>query len=359
MCSTSIVLQPRDHRKVGRSNASGWTIARIAALLLVLAVSLLVFLAPANIASAACLSRPPPPCNPAAFTGSVRPQPDRCVHTTPPPCSRREGPRGLRGVAGKPGAVGRTGRAGVGGFTGPLGPHGAGGPAGATGATGEVGSAGAAGAQGVPGGQGFSGALGPQGPGGPAGATGATGEVGSAGAAGAQGAPGVPGVPGTPGSTGATGPQGPAGATGSAGPSENAEFFALMPPDNAATVAGGSAVEFPQNGPNTGAITRKSTESSRTFILPNIGTYCVAFSVSVDEAGQLELKLGSLALPYTVYGRATGTSQITGEALVTTTERDSVVSVINPAGNSTALTITPVAGGAHPAVASLVIEQLS
>jgi hypothetical protein len=64
-------------------------------------------------------------------------------------------------------------------------------------------------------------------------------------------------------------------------------------------------------------------------------------------------------LPYTVYGRATGTSQISGEALVTTTGENSALELRNPAGNTAALTITPLAGGTHAAAASIVIQQLS
>jgi hypothetical protein len=128
-----------------------------------------------------------------------------------------------------------------------------------------------------------------------------------------------------------------------------------MPPDNAATVAPGSAVDFPQDGPKNGAIVRSGVSS---FVLPDIGTYRVAFTVPVTEAGQLELTLNSAALSYTVYGRATGTSQIAGEALVNTTTVNSQIAVVNPAGESTALTITPLAGGTQPAIASVVIEQL-
>ena len=138
-----------------------------------------------------------------------------------------------------------------------------------------------------------------------------------------------------------------------------------MPPDNAATVAVGAAVQFPENGPSTGLITRRAgsllTESTE-FVLPNIGTYRVAFSVSVTEAGQLVLALdsgaGMVELPYTVYGRATGTSLISSEALVKTTAANSALELRNPAENTTALTITPRAGGTRPAVASLVIQQL-
>jgi hypothetical protein len=164
------------------------------------------------------------------------------------------------------------------------------------------------------------------------------------------------GQKGEPGPAGEPGPPGEPGSPGVSGPTQFAEFYALMPPDNAATVAAGGAVHFPQNGPSKGGIARSS---SSAFVLPDAATYRVAFSVPVTEAGQLELTLNSNPLPYTVYGRATGTSQIAGEALVTTTAVNSVVSVINPSGNATALTITPLAGGAQPVAASLVIEQLS
>jgi hypothetical protein len=140
-----------------------------------------------------------------------------------------------------------------------------------------------------------------------------------------------------------------------------AEFYALMPSDNAATVGVGVPVQFPKNGPTNGVIARLGS-SSTEFVLPSVGTYRVAFSVSITEPGQLAIALdsgsGMAELPYTVYGRATGTSQISGEALVTTTVPNSPVEVRNPTGNTTALTITPIAGGTHAAVASIVIQQL-
>ena len=88
----------------------------------------------------------------------------------------------------------------------------------------------------------------------------------------------------------------------------------------------------------------------------------VFFQVSVDEAGQLVLTLdsggGPIELDYTVVGRATGTSQLVGMALVKTTVVDSILTVSNPAGNSTALTITPKAEGIDPVSAHLVIIRL-
>jgi hypothetical protein len=187
------------------------------------------------------------------------------------------------------------------------------------------------------------------------GAAGPTGPTGSVGATGPRGASGVTGSTGPTGASGATGASGPTGPTGPLGPADYAEFFALMPPDNAATVPAGGAVQFPQDGPQAGAIVRSGPS---TFSLTSAGTYRVAFSVSVTEPGQLELAVNGTPLAYTVYGRATGTSQISGEALVTANAGD-VLSVVNPAGNSPALTITPLAGGTHASAASLIIEQLS
>jgi hypothetical protein len=138
-----------------------------------------------------------------------------------------------------------------------------------------------------------------------------------------------------------------------------AEFYALMPPDNATTVGAGAPVAFPRTGPTSGSIVRQSTTE---FVLPSIGTYRVSFSVSADEPGQLVIALnsgsGMVELPYTVYGRATGTSLIAGEALVTTVAVNSAFEVRNPAGNTPALTITPKAGGTQAAVASIVVQEL-
>lgn len=168
---------------------------------------------------------------------------------------------------------------------------------------------------------------------------------------------GATGPMGPAGDTGPTGPTGATGPTGSAGGAlDFADFFALMPPDNAATVAPGTDVSFPQDGPTSaGGITRTGPSS---FQLSAIGVYQVMFQVSVTEAGQLILTLNGADLAYTVVGRATGTSQIVGIALIQTTVADSILTVRNPAGNSTALTITPLAGGTRPVSAHLVMTQL-
>jgi len=180
---------------------------------------------------------------------------------------------------------------------------------------------------------------GPQGPPGPMGPRGYTGFTGP------RGPRGLPGLPG------AAGPQGPAG-----GVLNYADFYALMPPDNSATVAPGTDVSFPQDGPASGSdISRAGPDS---FNLAQIGTYQILFEVNTDEAGQLLLTLNGEDLEYTVVGRATGASQITGMAIIATTSVNSILTVRNPAGNSTALTITPLAGGTRPVSAHLMITQI-
>jgi hypothetical protein len=346
-------------------------------------------------------------CKKAAFTGRVgSAQPARCQrHATPalgPPGPRgdsgargptgfaglpgpggNEGFQGLTGTAGSTGLTGLTGTAGAGGAPGSQGSsgltglpglpgaEGAPGSKGLTGLTGLTGLPGLPGAEGAPGSKGLTGltgltgaggAPGSEGPIGLTGTTGAGGAPGSAGPIGLNGTAGPPGSAGPIGLTGAVGPTGPTGPQGPVGLLAYAEFFALMPPDNTATVGSGIPVQFPQNGPTAGVITRRGGPSSPEFVLPNIGKYRVAFSVSVDEAGQLVLALdsggGMVELAYTVYGRATGTSQISGEALVTTTVANSALELRNPTGNTPALTVTPKAGGTHAAVASIVIQQL-
>lgn len=296
-------------------------------------------------------------------------------------------------VGGRPGARGPAGEKGETGAIGPCN----GGPTGATGARGNTGQTGMNGRNGNNGNIGSSGPTGQtgpccQGPTGPTGAAGgATGSAGGIGLTGATGLTGPNGATGTsvgpPGPTGAAGalgstgpagatgpccPSGAAGATGATGAAggieEAADFFALMPGDNSATVAIGSPVQFPQNGagaPGTIlSINRDGGSSPDTFVLHNIGTYEINWQVSVNEPGQLALTLdtGSGFQPdqNTVVGRFTGTSQIVGLCLITTTVVDTKLQVINYSSPA-ALTITPDAGtaaGRQAVSAHLVIKRI-
>ena len=236
-------------------------------------------------------------------------------------------------------------------------------PPGPAGPQGPIGPRGPAGPQGIPGPRGLEGPQGPEGIAGPTGPQGPVGETGPVGPQGPIGETGPTGPQGPIGETGPIGPQGPIGETGPIGPQGPAggvlgfaDFFALMPPDNAATVAPGTDVSFPQDGPNSGSGIARSGPDS--FNLAEIGTYQVLFQVSVTEAGQLILTLNGEDLAYTVAGRATGTSQIVGMAIVETTVINSVLTVRNPEGTAEALTITPLAGGTRPVSAHLVITRI-
>lgn len=208
----------------------------------------------------------------------------------------------------------------------------------------------------------MAGLIGPEGLRGFGGLPGPEGPEGSKGSTGGAGPRGAEGPQGSAGEAGREGPQGVRGATGPDGSPilpVYAEFYALMPPDNPATVGAGIPVEFPQSGPSAGGIARRN---STEFVLPTVGAYRVSFSISSDEPGQLVLALnsgsGMVEIPYTVFGRAVGTSLIAGEGLILTTATNSTLEVRNPTGNTPALTITPKAGGSHATVASLIIEQL-
>lgn len=162
--------------------------------------------------------------------------------------------------------------------------------------------------------------------------------------------------------TGAMGLPGQDGKEGAMGlPGLNAivnfsNFYALMPSDNTSTITAGASVLFPNNGIINGDIVRINAYQ---FNLPTIGIYEILFQVSISEAGQLVINLNNIEISNTIFGRATGTTEIVGMALINTTIINSILSINNPVGNPTALTITPIAGGTRPVSAQLIIKQLA
>ena len=135
-----------------------------------------------------------------------------------------------------------------------------------------------------------------------------------------------------------------------------AEFYATMPPNNLFTIPPGSAIEFPNAGPSSDpAITMISPDS---YELAAIGTYMVSWQASINEPAQLGIELNGAIIPHTIVGRGTGTSQIVGNSLISTSSIFSVLRVINPFGNSLSYTLTPNAGGSNPVSASLIITRI-
>lgn len=232
------------------------------------------------------------------------------------------GPQGVQGIQGYPGPQGPTGPQGIpgpdgaAGITGPTGPQGIAGPAGAAGITGPTGATGA------------TGPTGPQGIAGPAGATGAT---------------------------GATGPTGPTGPAGESGLSSYATFYALMPTDNAITIAPNEPIDFPTTATKTSDIT---VTSPSVFTVTTAGNYLVMFQASTTEGGQLQLTVNNTPIAYTTVGKAGENTQIVGFAILPLAANDAI-SVINPQASTTGITLTQNAGGASAVAAQLVIAKLA
>lgn len=109
------------------------------------------------------------------------------------------------------------------------------------------------------------------------------------------------------------------------------------------TAVGTGRVPFPRDGAMSGIV--RATPS--TFTLPDIGIYEVDFRVHTTEPGQLQLELDGADLASSVSTNMNPTSGghiIVGKAFVTTTLVNQVLALVNCAGNSVALTITPADG---------------
>ncbi len=142
--------------------------------------------------------------------------------------------------------------------------------------------------------------------------------------------------------------------TGNGGPTDYAATIAVK------TSAGTGRVPFPQTGPDSGAGVR--VDASSFTLAP--GTYRVTATVHTTEPGQLELELNGAAVDNSNFGNANPTSgghPIIVDAIVTVPAGPGqVLAVINPAGNSTALTITPADGSlTHAYAQKLIIEKLA
>ena len=131
-----------------------------------------------------------------------------------------------------------------------------------------------------------------------------------------------------------------------------AEYYALMPSDNPGPVAPGDDIEFPEDGPNQGTITRAS---STTFVLADIGTYRVAFGMTIDERAQLQLTVNNVGIPYATFGGG-ASAHVSGETFITTSVVNSSVTVRNVGFYF--LPLTQNAGGSTPITAYLTIQQI-
>ena len=107
--------------------------------------------------------------------------------------------------------------------------------------------------------------------------------------------------------------------------------------------------------------------SSSQFLLPTPGIYRVIWFVQTTEPGQLQLDLDQGSGPVPLYDSTIGNQDPTsgghgfpGNDYVLTVVVNAVLRVINPAGNTPALTITPADGASTSAnVQSIIIEKLT
>ena len=162
---------------------------------------------------------------------------------------------------------------------------------------------------------------------------------------------------GPTGITGATGVTGVTGATGASGfgfLTRFGNFWATIT-TTGTTVALDAEVEFPSSGPTVGIA--YNVASSSEFVLPAIGIYEVNWQVLVDEEGQLALYLNGLLLAQTTVGRRTGSCQIVGSALISTSVANSILSIRNP--GPAPLTIVQNDFGTLTENATLTIKQIA
>lgn len=150
--------------------------------------------------------------------------------------------------------------------------------------------------------------------------------------------------------------------TDNGGATEYAATFAANVPVNFAhssATFGGVAI----NNPGTATVQTNNTK----FVLANIGTYKVSFNVHTTEPGQLQADIGDGTTQVIVPGSCgvnmnptSGGHPISQTFMVTTTVANRILRIINPAGNSPALTVTPADGAStHANTPTLTIEQVA
>ena len=200
---------------------------------------------------------------------------------------------------------------------------------------------------------------GPQGPVGPRGPQGVSGPQGPEGPQGVAGPQGEPGPQGPIGLTGPAGPQGIQGIPGETGPAGSflgyADFYAIMPPENAAAIAPGEAVEFPEQSFIGGTNVTRTSDSEFTFT--ESGIYLVFFIAATSEAAQLVPAKNTTELSFALAGKDSVLSQLSGMAIIAANDGD-VLTLRNPASATSSVTLSPNAGGNSPVTAHLILIRL-
>lgn len=124
----------------------------------------------------------------------------------------------------------------------------------------------------------------------------------------------------------------------------------------------GVGTAFPMFDTTDVATAGLSTPNPSTLTIATLGTYSLRWQASVTEPGQMEVWLdkgsGFGRIARTTVGRATGTSQIVGETVMVIDTLPTSIQIRNPPGNATALTMTPIAGGATSVNVSAFIQKI-
>lgn len=129
------------------------------------------------------------------------------------------------------------------------------------------------------------------------------------------------------------------------------------------TAAGTGRLPFPRAGASVPLVNGITAIDSSSFNLAAVGTYQISWVVATTEPAQWQVELNGTAVANTIVvdqNPTAGGHPLTGDFLITTTTPNSVVAIINPAGNATALTITPSDGNlTHAQSPTLTITQIS
>lgn len=134
-------------------------------------------------------------------------------------------------------------------------------------------------------------------------------------------------------------------------------FYAVMPSDNPAAIAPGSAIAFPNDGPAFGGIVRMTFSA---FLIPAVGNYEINWYAMPSTINQFLLRLNGAELLHTAIGGGNTNVNMTGSVMISTTSINSVLELINPSGNvgSATLRNAPFSGQNVPFSAWLTIKKL-
>jgi hypothetical protein len=121
------------------------------------------------------------------------------------------------------------------------------------------------------------------------------------------------------------------------------------------TTAGTGRVPFPRNGNFVGSHIARNSASD--FIVDLTGIYEVGWMVGIVEASQLQLAVNDVGIANTCNLSGAGTQINSNRVLVSLVAGDKI-SIINPPGNSTALTVQPADGSDTHAQAPNILIRL-